>query len=126
MSSLKSISVLLCLASVLFCGCLARPLIADDSAANEVTSQETIVDDDYGNNDAMQQFAPVVGGAFYKQRRAYYAAPPQAAPTAQLWRSSFLQRFYNFYPMATGGGNYLSNEVMPLSTYEIIEPEAMY
>ncbi|EDW63929.1 uncharacterized protein [Drosophila virilis] len=129
MSSFRSVAVLLqllCLASLV----LGRP--SDSPALNEVNYQEA-ANEDYMNNDMMQQISampsPVVGGAFYKQRRAFYNP-------GQLWRSSFLRRFYqmpgsNVYPelaISPGGTNYYSNEVlpMPMSTYEIIEPETMF
>ncbi|XP_030555539.1 uncharacterized protein LOC115758884 [Drosophila novamexicana] len=127
MSSFRSFAVLLqllCLASFV----LGRP--SDNPALNEVSSQET-ANEEYMNNDMMQQISasPVVGGAFYKQRRAFYNS-------GQLWRNSFLRRFYQLpgssvYPelaISPGGGNYYSNEVLPLpmSTYEIIEPETLF
>ncbi|XP_064548614.1 uncharacterized protein LOC135435475 [Drosophila montana] len=136
MSSFRCFAVLLLLLQLqlLFLASFVLGRPSDAPALNEVSSQEDgQPNDDYINNDMVQQISampsPVVGGAFYKQRHAFYNPPP-----AQLWRSSFLRRFYqvpgsSVYPelaISPGGGNYYSNEVLPMSTYEIIEPETMF
>ncbi|XP_017059212.1 uncharacterized protein LOC108100016 [Drosophila ficusphila] len=43
-------------------------------------------------------------------------------------RSPFLERFYNdpLPEIAPGGFNYFGNEAQPMSTYEILEPEAFF
>ncbi|SPP79462.1 uncharacterized protein LOC117582003 [Drosophila guanche] len=58
---------------------------------------------------------------FYLKRHSFIN------PKMMLSRSPFLQSFYDVPEpdIAPGGANYFGNEVLPLSTYEIMEPESM-
>ncbi|XP_023164538.1 uncharacterized protein LOC111595187 [Drosophila hydei] len=106
---IKSLSLpLLLLVSFALAGCWARPR----DLLNEVTSQEA-TPDDYIDNDLVQRISnrPVVGASFLKQRHDFYM------PSAQL---------YPQLVIPYGGGNYYSNYVLPMSTYEIVEPEPIY
>lgn len=99
---------LLLLLSLALCGCWARPR----DLLNEVNSEEA-TPDDYIDNDLVQRISnrPVVGTQFLKQRHDFYMPPAQLYPQLVI---------------PFGGGNYYSNYVLPMSTYEIVEPEPIF
>ncbi|EDW85295.1 uncharacterized protein Dwil_GK18925 [Drosophila willistoni] len=120
-----SISKLLII-SLIICCCSARPKLPSQlSSSNEVIplqSEENI------NNEILQELATISkkidrNGNYPMKRRSFYQ--PKMMPT--LRRSPFLERFYNLPTAITpGGGNYYRNDVRPVSTYEIMEPEGFY
>ncbi|KAH8377644.1 hypothetical protein KR093_006417 [Drosophila rubida] len=133
--SIKKLSLLqlLLIASLANC-CWARPAFHRQqqlaAARNEVTSQEG---DQQLPNELLEQLAalrsPVVGQQHYKKRRPNnYWKQLQLQPQRLQW--SQLRRRYHDVPhdgvIPPGGGNYYSNDVLPLSTYEIYEPEPIY
>ncbi|KAH8413023.1 hypothetical protein KR009_007446 [Drosophila setifemur] len=97
----------------------ARPR-SRSSVYNEVTSLPA---ERRVNNDIMDQISPMrrpFKREFLLKRRSF--------PKMTMSRSPFLERFYNEpqAEIAPGGMNFFGNDVLPLSTYEIIEPEAFY
>ncbi|KAL7741755.1 hypothetical protein ACLKA6_000364 [Drosophila palustris] len=112
-------------------GCWARPRWQHqqqqqlDAALNEVTSQEA----EQIPNDFIEEMSALRSSrGYYKKRRSFYNSP-------FLQHSQFRGRSFYKVPAARypevgvippGGANYYSNEALPLSTYEIFEPETMY
>ncbi|XP_034473915.1 uncharacterized protein LOC117781271 [Drosophila innubila] len=112
-------------------GCWARPKWQQqqDAALNEVTSQEVPIAAEQIPNNLIEELSALRSPrGYYKKRRSFYKTQ------AVLQHSQIRGRFYNVpadgYPevgvIPPGGANYYSNEVLPLSTYEIYEPETMY
>ncbi|XP_037711207.1 uncharacterized protein LOC119548168 [Drosophila subpulchrella] len=77
------------------------------------------------SNEIMDQISPMRRPhkrEFFPKRRSF------DSPKMLMSRSPFLERFYN-HPapeMALGGWNYFDNDVLPLSTFEILEPESLF
>ncbi|XP_001356780.3 uncharacterized protein [Drosophila pseudoobscura] len=91
---------------------------------NEVTSLPA-ERESLGNELLEQQISPWRRQAkkdFSMRRHSYIN------PKMMLSRSPFLQRIYDLPEpdIAPGGANYFGNEVLPLATYEIMEPESLY
>ncbi|KAH8279881.1 hypothetical protein KR054_009467 [Drosophila jambulina] len=93
----------------------ARPR-SRSSIYNEVTSLPA---ERRLSNEILDQISPMRKPS----KRHYFLKRKMTIP-----RSPFLDRFYNMpqAEIAPGGANYFGNDVMPLSAYEILEPESFY
>ncbi|KAH8249116.1 hypothetical protein KR032_006128 [Drosophila birchii] len=114
MSSTK-LALLILVVACLILIAWARPR-SRSSMYNEVTSLPA---ERRLSNEILDQISPMRKPS----KRHYYLKRKMAMP-----RSPFLERFYNMPQpeIAPGGANFFGNDVMPLSTYEIIEPESYY
>lgn len=130
MSIVQTYLVLLLIACLMLCS-WARPKPQLSNLHNEVTYQE---EDEDIHNDILRQLALMQAMASRifnpKKPQTTFATQPYEAPLS----SRFLGRVFtqpslkysgDADSIPPGGANYYSNYV-PLSTYEISEPEALY
>ncbi|XP_017014935.2 uncharacterized protein [Drosophila takahashii] len=120
MSSSKLVLLILVIACLLFIT-WARPR-SRSSIYNEVNSLPA---ERRMSNEIMDQISPLRvphKREFFLKRRSF------ASPKMMMSRSPFLERFYNqpVPEIAPGGSNYFGNNVEPLSTFEILEPESLF
>lgn len=109
----------------------ARPKPQQSSLQNEVTYQE---EDEDIHNDVLRQLALMTSFYTTKKPHTPFAASASTQPYEGPLLSRFLGRIFtqpslkyygNADSIPPGGANYYSNYV-PLSTYEISEPEDLY
>ncbi|KAH8259103.1 hypothetical protein KR038_003026 [Drosophila bunnanda] len=114
MSSSK-LALLILVVACLMLIAWARPR-SRSSVYNEVTSLPA---ERQLSNEIMDQISPI-----RKPSKRHYFLKRKMMTN----RSPFLERFYNMPQpeIAPGGVNYFGNDVMPMSTYEILEPESFY
>ncbi|EDV58933.1 uncharacterized protein LOC6543290 [Drosophila erecta] len=99
----------------------ARPR-SRSSIFNEVTSLPA---ERRMSNEIMDQISPMRR----PHRRDYFVKKrPLISSRMMMSRSPFPGRFYSdaVQQIAPGGANYFGNDVLPFSTYEILEPESLY
>lgn len=135
MSIIQTHLMLLLIACLVLCSwALPKPApgkVPTFSNYNEVTSQE---DEDI-HNDILRQLAALraitTESSYQKKRRAQFAAgthPNERSSYSRFLGRVFTQPSFKYTEDAAvppGGANYYSNYV-PLSTYEISEPETVY
>ncbi|XP_017110295.1 uncharacterized protein LOC108134488 [Drosophila elegans] len=111
------ILVIVCLVLIAW----ARPR-SRSSIYNEVTSLPA---ERRMSNEIMDQISPLRRP---HKRNFFLKKRPFVGSKMMMSRSPFLDRFYSdLQPeIAAGGANYFGNEVMPLPTYEILEPESLF
>ncbi|KAH8262995.1 hypothetical protein KR044_002827 [Drosophila immigrans] len=110
-------------------GCWARPKPARQQlnpALNEVTAHELdLAADPQIPNDLLEQLSTMRSSAGHQHKKRRPNASNYWKPLQhRLQHSPFRGR--GFYNVPPGGGNYFSNDALPLSTYEIYDPQPIY
>ncbi|EDV32050.1 uncharacterized protein Dana_GF15637 [Drosophila ananassae] len=118
MTNSKLALLLLVIACLMFIA-WARPR-SRSSVFNEVTSLPA---ERRMSNDILDQISPMRRPA----KRSFLVKQPKFA-RLKMPRSYFRDGFYNeLQPeIAPGGMNFYGNDVLPLSTFELLEPDSLY